>query len=54
MTREEIGKRMDELARKYAETHDPKVKRELEKLNWRFARVGRIKMVAKKTKGSEP
>jgi len=25
-----IGKRMDELARKYAETHDPKVKEELE------------------------
>ena len=26
MTRQEIEKRMDELARKYAETHDPKVK----------------------------
>jgi hypothetical protein len=25
MTREEMGKRMDELVRKYAETHEPKV-----------------------------
>jgi hypothetical protein len=38
MTREEIGKRMDELARKYAETHDPKVKEKLERLSWEHAR----------------
>jgi hypothetical protein len=29
LTAEEIGKRMDELARRYAETHDEKVKAEL-------------------------
>ena len=33
MTREELEKRMDELAREYAETHDPAVKAELEKLS---------------------
>jgi hypothetical protein len=39
MTREEIEKRMDELARKYTQTHDPKIPlklyelaRELEKM----------------------
>ena len=32
-TREEIGKRMDALARQYAQTHDEKVKAELEQLS---------------------
>jgi FKBP-type peptidyl-prolyl cis-trans isomerase (trigger factor) len=32
MTREEIEKRMDELARKYVETHDPKIIKELYQL----------------------
>jgi hypothetical protein len=36
LTREEIGKRMDELARKYAENHDQKIREELEKLSWRY------------------
>ena len=35
--REEMEKRMDELARMYAETHDPKVKAELEELSLRLA-----------------
>jgi hypothetical protein len=34
---EEMEKRMDELARMYAETHDPKVKAELEELSLRLA-----------------
>ena len=38
MTREEIGKRMDELARKDAEMHDPRVKEKLERLSWEHAR----------------
>jgi hypothetical protein len=37
MTREEIGKRMDELARKYVETHDELVKTELEALSLKLA-----------------
>ena len=32
MTREEIEKRLDELARKYIETHDPEIVEELYKL----------------------
>jgi hypothetical protein len=40
MTRQEIEKRMDELARLYAETHDPKVREELEKLSWEHAKWG--------------
>jgi FKBP-type peptidyl-prolyl cis-trans isomerase (trigger factor) len=32
MTREEIEKRMDELAREYIETHDPKIIEELYEL----------------------
>jgi hypothetical protein len=28
MTREEIEKKMDELARKYVETHDPEIREE--------------------------
>jgi len=35
--REEMEKRMDELARMYAATHDPKVKAELEELSLRLA-----------------
>jgi hypothetical protein len=35
--REDIEKRMDELARKYAETHDEKVKAGLEELSLRLA-----------------
>jgi len=41
MTREEIGKRMDELARKYAETHDELVKAELEALSPKLTRLPR-------------
>ena len=37
MTREELEKRMDELARLYADTHDPKLKAELEELSLRLA-----------------
>jgi hypothetical protein len=32
-TREEIEKRMDELARRYHETHDKKIMREIERLS---------------------
>ena len=32
LSREEIKKRMDELARKYVETHDPEIIKELYKL----------------------
>jgi hypothetical protein len=32
MTREEILEKMDELARKYVETHDPKIPYEIYKL----------------------
>lgn len=34
---EGIEKRMEELARRYAETHDPKVKAEVEELSQRYA-----------------
>ena len=34
MTRKEIKKQMDALARLYANTHDEKVKTELENLSW--------------------
>jgi FKBP-type peptidyl-prolyl cis-trans isomerase (trigger factor) len=37
MTREEIEKRMDELARQYAETHDELVKAEIEALSLKLA-----------------
>ena len=37
MTREAVARRMDELARRYAETHDPKVKAEIEELSQRYA-----------------
>lgn len=33
----DIGKRMDELTQQYAETHDPKVKAEIEELSQRYA-----------------
>ena len=32
MTREEIQKRMDELARKYVETRDPEIREEIYRL----------------------
>jgi hypothetical protein len=32
MTREEIERKMDELAREFAETHDPKIPAEIYKL----------------------
>ena len=32
MTREELKKKMDELARKYVETHDPEVREEIYRL----------------------
>jgi hypothetical protein len=36
VTREEIGTRMDELVRRYAETHDDNVKHQLEQLSLRL------------------
>jgi hypothetical protein len=36
-TREQLEKRMDELARKHAETHDDQIKAELEELSKRVA-----------------
>jgi hypothetical protein len=39
MSRDELGQRMDELARRFAETHDPKVKRELEEISLHIARL---------------
>ena len=39
MTREELKKRMDELARRYAETHDKEVKVELEELSRQIAKM---------------
>lgn len=33
MTREELEKRIDELAREHAETHDEEIKAELEELS---------------------
>jgi hypothetical protein len=36
-TREELERRMDELARKYAETHDPVVKAGVEAISRRLA-----------------
>jgi FKBP-type peptidyl-prolyl cis-trans isomerase (trigger factor) len=39
MTREEIEKRMDELARKYVETRDPEIIEELYKLRLERNRV---------------
>jgi hypothetical protein len=40
MTREELGRRMDELALRYAETHDPNVKAEIEEQSQRYALWG--------------
>jgi hypothetical protein len=42
MTREEIATRMDELARQYAETHDKKVKAELEALSHLLAKLANL------------
>jgi hypothetical protein len=39
MTREEIEKRMDEIARKYVETHDPEIIEELYKLRLELNRL---------------
>jgi FKBP-type peptidyl-prolyl cis-trans isomerase (trigger factor) len=39
MTREEIEKRMDELAREYVETHDQKIIEELYKLALELGRM---------------
>jgi hypothetical protein len=39
MTREEIEKRMDELAREYVETHDPKIIEELYELAQELGRM---------------
>jgi predicted transcriptional regulator len=36
-TREELERRLDELARKYAETHDPVAKAEVEAISRRIA-----------------
>ena len=36
-TREELERQMDELARKYAETHDPLAKAEVEAISRRLA-----------------
>ena len=37
MRSSDIGKRMDALARQYADTHDPNVKAEIEELSQRYA-----------------
>ncbi len=37
-TREQLEKRMDELARRYAETHDERIKSEIEVLSLRLAK----------------
>ena len=42
-TREEMERRMDELARLYGETHDPKVKEELEELSLRLAEKPKVR-----------
>jgi hypothetical protein len=34
---EELAKRMDEAARRFAETHDERFKREIENLSWQVA-----------------
>jgi FKBP-type peptidyl-prolyl cis-trans isomerase (trigger factor) len=39
MTREEIEKRMDELARKFVETHDPEIIEELYNLRLELERL---------------
>jgi hypothetical protein len=39
MTREELEKRMDELAPRYAETHDPVAKAEVEAISRRLAGI---------------
>jgi hypothetical protein len=41
MNREELEKRMDELARQFAESHDEEVKAELEALSKRVAEMKR-------------
>ena len=41
MTREEIAKRMDELARKFVETHDPEIIEELYKLRLELERLNK-------------
>lgn len=41
MNREELEKRMDELARQFAESHDAEVKAELEALSKRVAEMKR-------------
>jgi hypothetical protein len=42
-TRDEIGQRMDELARRYAKTHDHQIKAELERLSHRIAELQRAR-----------
>lgn len=44
-TRQKLEKRMDLLARRFAETKDPTVKRKIEKLSRQLAMVGVIKIV---------
>jgi hypothetical protein len=41
VTRDEIEKQMDELARKFALTHDPKVKVEIERLSSELVKLDR-------------
>jgi FKBP-type peptidyl-prolyl cis-trans isomerase (trigger factor) len=39
MTRQELEQRMDQLARKYVETHDEAIKAELKELSRRIAEM---------------
>jgi histone H3/H4 len=45
MAREEIEKRMDELARKYVETHDHKIIEELYRLSLEFEKLEKQRTV---------
>jgi hypothetical protein len=42
MTREEIEKRMDELARKYVEKRDPQIIEELYKLRLKLEKIEKL------------
>ena len=42
MTREEIEQRMDELARKYVETHDHKIPQELYRLARELEKIEKV------------
>jgi hypothetical protein len=42
MTREEIEKRMDELTRKYVETHDPEIREEIYRLGRELEKMEKL------------